>query len=312
MAIPIEILKKIDTISALKVLLYLHERSHANGVIRISMNNIIDDSGIARNSVKRGLQELLDKNIIEQIATGKGNHPNTYKVSKVDSPKVDPVEEKKEVISGYRKAVGTRLEDDSSPKVDHTDKSNIINNIIYKDFKEYNLYYNDINSKALANDNHNLNDEQLGKLARRVLVEWFLPLAQLKTKQSKTFFPQQMKLIKDLLVEWRTDQVLAGIYYWTKVNPPKDGMRSVMWLKFEKKKISHMMVALDYHKQQFIENQTELEEEVRLEKVEVMKAKALEIAKQKVEQKAKVDEMSANDFLSDLLGGVKLNLGGDK
>ena len=121
-----------------------------------------------------------------------------------------------------------------------------------------------------------------------------------------------MKLIKDLLVEWRTDQVLAGIYYWTKVNPPKDGMRSVMWLKFEKKKISHMMVALDYHKQQFIENQTELEEEVRLEKVEVMKAKALEIAKQKVEQKAKVDEMSANDFLSDLLGGVKLNLGGDK
>jgi hypothetical protein len=89
-------------------------------------------------------------------------------------------------------------------------------------------------------------------------------------------------------------------------------MRSVMWLKFEKKNISHMMIALDYYKQQFLEKQNELEEEVRLEKVEVMKAKALEIAKQKVEQKAKVDNMSANDFLADLLGGVKLDLGGDK
>jgi hypothetical protein len=276
------------------------------------MNNIIDDSGIARNSVKRGLQELLDNKIIEQIATGKGNHPNTYKVSKVDSPNIDPIETSPQEVQGYRKAVGTKRKDDSSPKVDHTETSNIINNIIYKEFNNNNLFYNDINSISLANENHNLNDEQLGKLARRVLVEWFLPLAQLKTKQSKMFFPQQMKLLKDLLVQWRTDQVLAGIYYWCKVNPPKDGMRSVMWLKFEKKNISHMMIALDYYKQQFLEKQNELEEEVRLEKVEVMKAKALEIAKQKVEQKAKVDNMSANDFLADLLGGVKLDLGGDK
>jgi hypothetical protein len=311
MSIPITTLQKIDTISALKVLLYLHEKSKSDGVIRISMNNIVDDSGIPRNSVKRGLQELLDNSIIEQIATGKGNHPNTYKVSKVDSPKVDPIENKEVVMNGYQKAVGTRFEDDSSPKVDHTETSNIINNIIYKDFKDYNLFYNDINSISLPNENHKLNDEQLGKLARRVLVEWFLPLAQLKTKQSKAFFPQQMKMLKDLLVEWRTDQVLASIYYWTKVNPPKDGMRSLMWLKFEKKKVSHMMIGLDYYKQQFIKKQDEVGEELRLEKVEEMKIKAIEIAKEKMAKKAKVDEMSANDFLSDLLSGVKLDLGGD-
>jgi hypothetical protein len=276
------------------------------------MNNIIDDSGIPRNSVKRGLQELLDNNIITQIATGKGNHPNTYKVSKIDSPKDGAKEKEEVVINGYKKAVGTRLEDDSSPKVDHTEEGNIINNIIYKEFNNNNLFYNDINSISLPNDNHKLNDEQLGKLARRVLVEWFLPLAQLKTSQSRAFFPQQMKLLKDLLVMWRTDQVLAGIYYWCKVNPPKDGMRSVMWLKFEKKKISHMMIALDYYKHQFIEKQAELEEEVRLEKVEQMKTKAIEIAQQKVEQKKKVDEMDDKDFLSGLLGSFgTLNIGGD-
>jgi hypothetical protein len=322
MSIPIKTLQKIETISAFKVLVYLYEKSHDDGIIRISMNNIADDSGIPRNSVKRGLQELLDKNIVEQIATGHGNHPSTYKVSKIDIPKIDmpkvdsPTDGPKEnylkqEIQGYRKAVGARIEDDCGPKVDHMEKDNIINNIIYKDFKEYNLYHNDINSISLPNDNHKLNDEQLGKLARRVLIEWFLPLAELKTKQKKSFYPQQMKLLKDLLVMWRTDQVLAGIYYWTKVNPPKNGLSSVMWMKLEKKNISHMMIALDYFKQQFIKKQGELEEEVRLEKVEKMKAKAIAIAKEKMEQKAKVDEMSANDFLNDLLGGVKLNLGGD-
>lgn len=309
--IPIDTLEKLETISALKVYLYLYKKTHANGVIRISMNNIVDDSGIPRNSVKRGLQELLDNGVIEQIATGKGNHPNTYRVSKVDSPKVDtpkndPTET--QVVNGYRKAVGTRLEDDSSPKVDHTENDNIINNIIYKEFNLNNLLNKDINSLSLANDNHKLNDEQLGKLARRVLVEWYLPLAQPNSK-AKNFFPMQMKLAKDLLVMYRTEQVLAGIYYWTKVEPPKDGMKSLMWLKFERKKVSHTLIALDHFKQEYIKKQHEVEEESRLEKVEIMKQKALEIAKEKAEKKKKVDEMDDKDFLNDLIGGLgKLQL----
>lgn len=301
--IPIDTLDKLETISALKVLLYLHKKAHNDGVIRISMNNIIDGSGIARNSVKRGLQELLDNNIIEQIAIGKGNHPNTYRVSKVDSPKVDPIEVGTQVINGYKKAVGTRLSDDSSPKVDHTEESNIINNIIYKEFNLNNLLNKDINSLSLANDNHHLNDEQLGKLARRVIVEWYLPLAQPNSK-SKSFFPLQMKLAKDLLVMYRTEQVLAGIYYWSKIDPPKDGMKSLMWLKFERRKVSHTLIALDYFKQGFIDKKHEIEEESRLEKVEIMKHKALEIAREKVEKKKQVDEMTDNDFLSDLLGSL--------
>ena len=306
--IPIDTLGKLETISALKVLLYLHRKAHKNGVIRISMNNIVDDSGIARNSVKRGLQELLDNDIIEQIATGKGNHPNTYRVSKVDSPKVDPIENHEQEIQGYRKAVGTRLSDNSSPKVDHTENDNIINNIIYKEFNINNLLNNNINSLSLANDNHKLNDEQLGKLARRVIVEWYLPLAQPNSK-AKNFFPMQMKLAKDLLVMYRTEQVLAGIHYWAKVEPPKDGMKSLMWLKFEKKKVSHMVIALDHYKQEYLKKQHEVEEESRLEKVEIMKQKALEIAKNKSENKKKVDEMNDNDFVNDLLsnlGKIKL------
>lgn len=306
--IPIDTLEKLETISALKVLLYLTKKSHKNGVIRISMNNIVDDSGIPRNSVKRGLQELLDNGVIEQVATGKGNHPNTYKVSNFDSPIDGAKENHKQEIEGYKKAVGTRLEDDSSPKVDHTENDNIINNIIYKEFNLNNLLNKDINSLSLANDNHKLNDEQLGKLARRVLVEWYLPLAQPNSK-ARNFFPMQMKLAKDLLVMYRTEQVLAGIYYWTKIEPPKDGMKSLMWLKFERKKVSHTLIALDYFKQQYIGKQHEVEEESRLEKVEIMKQKALEIAKEKADKKKKVDEMNDNDFVNDLLGNLgKLQL----
>jgi hypothetical protein len=147
-----------------------------------------------------------------------------------------------------------------------------------------------------------LTDEELGKLARRVLMEWFLPLSKVKS-QNKWFFPQQMKLIKDLLVKWRTEQVLAGIQYWASVNPPKDGIKSVAWLNFEKKKVSHIMVALDYYKQQYLLTQADVEEEERKAKVEEMKVNALEIVRKKQEEKKRVAEMSDNDFLSDLLGG---------
>jgi hypothetical protein len=298
--IPIETLEKLETISALKVLLYLYKRSK-DGVIRISISNIADSSDIPRNSVTRGMNELLKKEVIEQIATGEGNHPHTYRVSKLEQPKVyQPKVE--QVINGYKKATGSRAEDDSIPKVEQESEGNIINNIINKEFNLNNLLNNDINSLSLANDNHKLNDEQLGKLARRVIIEWYLPLAQPYSKD-KRFFPMQMKLAKDLLVMYRTEQVLAGIYYWSKVEPPKDGMKSLVWLKFERRKVSHMIIALDNFKQEYISKQSEVEEESRLEKVETMKAKAIEIAKEKVEQKKKVDEMSDNDFLGNLLGG---------
>jgi hypothetical protein len=303
--IPVELLKKIDTISALKVFTYLYEKSNSHGIIRVSLNNIVDDSSIARNSVKRGLQELLDAEILKQVANGKGNQPNTYRVPKVDTPKNDHTNENKKEINGWKKAVGTRKEEPTEPKVDHTNnESNIINNIIYKDFNEINFLNKDINSLSIPNDNLELNDEQLGKLARRVLVEWFLPLANFKKKQSPYFFPQQMKKIKDLLVEFRTEQVLASIEYWTKVNPPKDGMRSLVWLTYKRKKTSHMMIGLDYYKQQYINKQNEVDGDERKERVEEMKFRAVEIAKENVANKTKVDSMSDNDFLSDLLGGL--------
>ncbi|MER2008896.1 MAG: hypothetical protein ABS939_15710 [Psychrobacillus sp.] len=308
MLIPVSLLNKVETISALKVLTYLYAKSKDNGVARVSINQITDESGIARNSAKRGLEELLKNKVVEQIATGRGNQANTYKVSKVD---VSKVEESKDDVSkvntsatveGYKKAVGSKADRNCVP-IDGQSKD-YINNIIYKDFKEYNLFDKDINSLSVPNENHKLNDEQLGKLARRVLVEWYLPLAKFKNKQSNFFFPQQMKLIKDLLVQWRTEQVLAGIQYWTKVNPPKDGMKSVAWLKFERKGTSYMMVALDYYKQQNIEQQSEHEQEERANKVEEMKANAIKIAQEKLAKKIEVDSMSDNDFLKDLLGGI--------
>lgn len=308
MAVPIHLLKKVETISALKVLIYLYDKSKDNGVIRISLNQLTDESQIARNSAKRGLQELIENKVVEQIATGKGNLPNTYRVSKIDISKVDTSKDDTSAtdVLQYKKAVGSKSDEVSVPTDGQLD-NNI--NIIYKDFKEYNLYNKDINSLSIPNENHKLNDEQLGKLARRVLVEWFLPLAKFKEKKSKFFFPQQMKLIKDLLVKWRTEQVLAGIKYWTEISPPKDGMKSMKWLDYEKKNISHMMIALDYFKQQYINNESEIKKEERQSKVAEMKLKAVEIAKENLEKKLKVESMSDNDFVADLLGGIgKINI----
>lgn len=303
--VPVQVLKNIDTISGLKVLLYFYEKSNHDGILKASVNSIIDGSGIARNSARRGIEELLEKKYITVIKQGSGTQPNTYKVSKFDPSISDTQAVPKTDMGGWKRVTGSKAEQSSIPENDPDN----INNIIYKDFKDFNLIHNNINSLSIVNKNHLLNDEQLGKLARRVLVEWFLPLAEFKQKMPGYFFPQQMKMLKDMLVEWRTDQVLAAIKYWTKVAPPKNGMKSLAWLRFEQKKVSHMMVALNYYKQQYLETQHEQEAEERMAKVESMKKNALDIVKKKQEEKKSVDKMDDNDFISNLLGGFgKINL----
>jgi hypothetical protein len=302
--IPIEYLKKIETVSSLKLIVYFYENANEDGIVRDSISGLVEKTGLARNSVNRALTDLLDNGVVNKVADGKGNQPNTYKVSSVKGPMSDgptiniPTVDTTKVVDGWKKATGSKKEPIKEPSKDLKD----INNILYKDFKEYNFINNNINSLSVVNENIYLTDEELGKLARRVLMEWFLPLSKVKS-QNKWFFPQQMKLIKDLLVKWRTEQVLAGIQYWASVNPPKDGIKSVAWLNFEKKKVSHIMVALDYYKQQYLFTQADVEEEERKAKVEEMKVNALEIVRKKQEEKKRVAEMSDNDFLSDLLGG---------
>lgn len=306
--IPIDYLKKIETVSSLKLLIYFYENTNENGIVRDSISGLVEKSGLARNSVNRALTDLTDNRIITKVADGKGNQPNTYKVSSVNGPSakgptVDvPTVDTTKAVEGWKKATGSKGEPKEDPIKEPIKDLKDINSILYKDFKEYNLINNNINSLSILNENLSLNDEQLGKLARRVLIEWFLPLAKVKAN-NKWFFPQQMKLIKDLLVQWRTEQVLAGIEYWATINPPKNGISSVAWLKFEKKNISHMMMALDYYKQQYLEKQAEVEEEDRKAKVEEMKVSALEIVRKKQEEKKRVSEMTDNDFLKDLLGG---------
>lgn len=325
--ISVELLKKINTVSALKLLIFLHEQSNEAGLYTDSVKGIVEKSGLARNSVNRALSELEEAKIIAS-RTGVGNRPNTYKVSKVVGPKVDYQSAKKTYESsnvegpkvdsgGWKKAYGARKEEPSSSKVD-TD-INIINNnidnkdnILLKDFKEFNFINNNINSLSTVNENLYLTDEQLGKLARRILIEWFLPLASLPKNLPNYFFPQQMKILKDLLVEYNTEQVLAAIKYWTKINPPTNGMKSIKWLTYSRKNTSYVMIALDYFKTQYLEKDAEIEEEARLKLVEEKKKSAIEIAKQKVEERKKVEAMSNEDFLSDLLGGLgKIDIGGN-
>lgn len=305
MSIPIDVLEKIESVSALKVLIFFYKKSDSSGVIKKSLKDIENGSGIARNSTKKGLAELEESKLVVKILEGKGTRPNTYKVSKLVGPMIEHnqtlvgsnSDRSKTDLQGWKKSTGARKTRESNEVKD----ININNNTIIKDFKDINFINNDINSLSVVNENLYLTDEELGKLARRILVEWFLPLAKLKGQPSKFFFPQQMKILKDLLVKYRTEQVLASIKYWCEVNPPKDGMRSLRWLMFERKDVTHVMVALDYYKQQFVVNGEE--SQIHIRKVEEAKAHALEIVNKKNEEREKVKNMSNDDFLSSLLGG---------
>ncbi|HLI46915.1 MAG TPA: hypothetical protein VKU94_06965 [Geobacterales bacterium] len=320
--IPIEILEKIGTYSALKVLIYLYKKSNNEGIIKISMNTIVNDSDIPRNSVIRGIEELLDKRIIELVAKGKGNDPNAYRVPKNSTPKIDSPKNShtSHISSEWKKAVGSRADDNCIPKIDHTDnyiynninniynKNNINNN--NKDFKDYNLYNKDINSLSVVNNNIYLSDKELGAIAKKLLDYWY-KMVDNGEKRNAGFFANQMRILKDLLVKYRTEQVLAGIEYWTKINPPNKGMMSLVWLKYEKKGVSNMMIALDYYKQEYTKRQGEIEEKERLQMVEEIKKNALKLEQKRQEEKQKVDEMTDNDFLDSLLSSLgKLDLGG--
>jgi DNA-binding transcriptional regulator GbsR (MarR family) len=293
--IPTNILESIETISELKVLLYLVNNNSETSIRQISL-----DLKTPRNSISSGLKQLVDKNIIKVIGT-KG-HKTTYGLTFEQGEVAQKLSNQKP--NDEWKTVVAKRKDEDGSKTEHS--SNIYINI--KDFKDINLYKEDINSLTTVNENIYLSDQELGKLARRILVEWFLPMTTGISTNNRAFFPQQINHLKDLLVEYRTEQVLAGIMYWVRINPPRNGINSLGFLKFKNKTTNNMLKALDYFKSEYINSLTSTENEEAFEKAKKTIEEKEAEQKRQEEERNKVASMSSDDFLSSLLAGINLDI----
>lgn len=299
-AIKIEYLAKLKTHAALKVLLALVAKSQTHGsLFEYAVNKIAEDIDISENSVRNGLKELAEIGLAQKISSKKGTG-SIFELpflvtSKSEPAKSEPptaVTSKSEPPEGWSKAVGARktkkqLEQEIDDKI-----SNIYNYI--------NIIHKDINSLSVVNTNIYLTDKELGKLANKLIRDKLTPYAT--GNKNTQWFAHQMKLMKDLLVEWRTEQVVAAIEYWTIINPTASGISSLRYLMFKNRKgTSNLMVALDYYKHQYLAQAHE-EERQRAEEM-ILKAQQEEAVKQaeSAREKEKVDNMNNDEFIQSLM-----------
>lgn len=301
-SIKIEYLKQMKTISAVSVLISFCQKAEREQSLDIeyAISDIAEDSGISKNTTRRAIEELVELKLISVICIGKGNITTTYKIL-FDLPSVGPQDVGPQEVEGlitdslqWQKSVATR-------KKAVSQEQEVINNIKNIDFNTLNLLKDDINSLSVVNSNIYMTDKELGQLANRVMREVFLPLTT--GTKAQWWFPAQMKIMKDLLVQWRTEQVVAAIRYWTEINPPANGISSLKYLLYERKGTSNFMHGLDYYKQQYVANASVLEKEKHEQVVAEALRREDEIERQKEEDRKAVNDMSDADFIRSLLGG---------
>lgn len=276
-------LKNLSTISSLRVLIAFVEKSEGDFIVQYSINKIKDDTGISIGSIKKAIDELESKKIITIITNKNGF--NEYRLSECIFEH-NSFEQK--VINGWKKAVGV---DNKKPEP----------NLVI-DFTTLNFYHPNINSITEENNNVHLTDKELGALAKQIMLKWFSPLSTEKNRDSK-WFSYQMKLIKDLLVQWRTEQVLAGIEYWSTINPLPTGLSSLRFLTYKKYGRSKMMEALDYYKAEYLKNESEINKDKIIENKNKIKQEAEKRDRIKKEERQIVDDINDDEFVKSLLSG---------
>ncbi|RPK20039.1 hypothetical protein [Paenibacillus xylanexedens] len=303
-------LKGLKTVSAIDALIaFLDMRDgQEEEVFEYPIGKLAEDIGISRNTAKFAVKELERLGIIEHVNSKSKNEQARFRIilecqnsakqktakQKTAKQNIDMHEKPEKPDESYKKAVaGKKKSTDANP--------DIINNINNIDFKDINLYTKDINSMSTVNMNIYMTDRELGVLARRVMNEVFAPT--LSTRGTSQFFAMQMRFMKDLLVAYRTEQVVAAIRYWTKINPPKNGVTSLKFLSWSKKGKdgtikTNIMEALDYCKQQYLA----IEHEMNREEVEQKRAEQLQREQEEKErldkEKQEVEQMSSEDFVN--------------
>ncbi len=307
-------LKGLKTVSAVDALIaFLDMRDgQEEEVFEYPIGKLAEDIGISRNTAKFAVKELERLGIVEHVNSKSRNEHGRFRIilGSQNSAKQNSANQKddKQISANqnidnslgvepdipYEKAVAGRKKKAES-------SSEILNNINNIDFNNINLYLKDINSMATVNMNLYMTDKELGALARRVMNEVFAPT--LKTRGAPSFFAMQMRFMKDLLVNYRTEQVVAAIRYWTEVNPPKNGVTSLKFLSWSKKAKdgtikTNIMEALDYYKQQYLAIEHEINrEEIEQKRVEQLRKERDE--KERIEkEKQEVEQMSSEEFVA--------------
>jgi hypothetical protein len=314
MFINIAHLKQVRTISAVKALVSFLTKSETLGskIIDYSRFDLSEDSGISLTSAKLSIAELIEIGFIEKIER-KGSKATTYRIL------IDNDQSNKDEVETDRLETD-RLETDrlevSPPIVENTYKkacaasnkeeqeSNNIIKINNIDFNNININIEDINSLSVLNTNLFMTDKELGKLANRVFKEVFLPNLMVKNN-SVSWHCAQRGFMKDLLVQYRTEQVVAGIIYWTEIKQAPKGITSLKFLMWKNRKgKTNLMEGLDYFKQEYIKNSHEhLGEEAEKIIVDQMRKKRDE-EEEMLKQKERVENMSNEDFIEQMFSGT--------
>jgi len=302
--VPLDWLEQIETISTLRVLTTFCKKAKSEGsmVFDYRLTDIYSDSGLAKNSAVDGLKELCEKGIITIVERGSGRRPNRFSINLAVS-EVEPQDvavskdevskvETTTVLGEWKKSVAVRGQGRSEKE------SEIANSIKDLDLFSINLYTIDINSMSVDNPNATLSKKDIGYLAQRIVLEIFKP--RLSMTVNAKWFGYQIGITKRLLAQYRTEQIIAAIVYWTEISDQK--ITSLRYLTYANKKgTSKLMVALDYFKAEYLKQGGDNNVEEVIERIvteESEKQKRLE------EEKARVSSMSDDDFLDSLLGNI--------
>jgi hypothetical protein len=333
-AIPTTFLSKIKTISALKTLVafFAIKEKLGKDEFEFSVPKVAQENDMSENSVRNGIRELESLKFIESVERNV-EKCNVYRLciapskvevggSKVEVPPPSKVEvptskvavaEKAETREEYSFATAAR-------KKKEVQQSEIEKDIYSIDFNNINFYNKDINSFTVINKNVMMNEEELGKLANRILREVFLPLAKpvipTENRARAMWYQKQNNLLKSLLVEHRAEQVVAAIHYWTLVSPLPKGLTSVYFFRLTKRTkhglITNLMVALHHYKAEYIANEHEYNRE-EIEQKQAERAKREQEEKEAAAKRAEeVASMKPDDFVAGMLGRFKLNVKRDE
>jgi predicted transcriptional regulator len=280
-SIPIECLKAINSISAVKLLISFLHKTKESTIVEYSILDIAKDLSCSRNTARSALNQLIRNGLIIPVDTTAGKKPNTYKVS-LEREKED------KVIEGWTRVTATSREEEQKQEIEKQTKE--------IDFKNMDFLDEDINSMRL-NNNVFMHLDEIKKLSHRLVTEFYYQkvIPPKDNSARGKWIAIQKRICTDLLVKYRTVQVCAAITYWVEI---KGLVRmNLMFLHNEKK----MTEALDYYKRLYLETRSHDDVRNRADEAQLLR----QIEKEKEEQeRVEVESMTDDDFIKKMLSGM--------
>jgi hypothetical protein len=252
-------------------------------LVEYAFNDICTDASVAPNSARSAITILTRLGFISKDGQGSGHRPNIYRIC-LSQDRPQYTVELMPSESTWQKTTAAKQPSNESPLL------------------ELDFIKEDINSLSTVNPNAELDEKSLGQLARRVCLEVLAKRAKSHMEAHK-WFPSQIKMLKELLLSYRTEQVVAAIVYWTTIKPPPNGLTSVKYLTYKSKNGStKLMEALDYYKAEYMSKVAPVlaKQKVQEEIARKEKARQDALARQEADRQ-RVEKMDDRDFLDSLI-----------